>query len=56
LESVLGSNESSVNAFLIAKGQIEVGQTWRDLPDNAYRQRIVGNPEGFVAAATGAQK
>jgi hypothetical protein len=56
LESVLGSNESPVNAFLVAKGQIEAGQTWRDLPDNAYRQRIVGNPEGFVAAATGAQK
>jgi hypothetical protein len=56
LEPVLGTHEIPVNAFLTAKGQIEVGQTWRDLPDNAYRQRIVGNPEGFVAAATGAQK
>jgi hypothetical protein len=56
LESVLGPNESPVNAFLVAKGQIEAEQTWRDLPDNAYRQRIVGNPEGFVAAATGVQK
>lgn len=56
LEPVLGKNELPVNAFLVAKGQIEVGQTWRDLEDNEYRKRIIANAEGFVKAATGANK
>ena len=56
LEPVLGSHELPVNAFLVAKGQIEVGQTWRDLADNEYRKRIVANAEGFVKAATGGKK
>lgn len=56
LEPVLGSHELPVNAFLTAKGQIEVGQTWRDLADNEYRKRIIANPAGFVGAATGGKK
>lgn len=56
LEPVLGQNEDSVNAFLVAKGQITEGQTWRDLEDNTYRQRIIANSAGFVGAATGAKK
>lgn len=56
LEPVLGSHELPVNAFLTAKGQIQVGQTWRDLADNEYRKRIIANAEGFVKAATGANK
>jgi len=52
LETSLGANEGAVNAFLATKGQIEPGQTWRDLPDATYRQRIIANPEGFVNAAT----
>jgi hypothetical protein len=52
MEASLGAEEVAVNAFLATKGQIDAGQTWRDLPDNAYRQRIIANPEGFVKAAT----
>jgi mannose/cellobiose epimerase-like protein (N-acyl-D-glucosamine 2-epimerase family) len=52
LEASLGANEVAVNAFLATKGQIEPGQTWRDLADATYRQRIIANPEGFVNAAT----
>lgn len=52
LEASLGANEGAVNAFLATKGQIEPGQTWRDLPDATYRQRIISNPDGFVKAAT----
>jgi len=52
LEASLGAEEVAVNAFLATKGQIDAGQTWRDLPDATYRQRIIANPEGFVKAAT----
>lgn len=52
LEPTLGANEGSVNSFLVSKGQIDPGQSWRNLPDAAYRQRIIANPEGFVKAAT----
>ena len=53
LEAILGEAEGYVNDFLIAKGQLESGQTWRNLQDGTYRQRIIANPEGFVKAATG---
>ena len=56
LEHVLGQHEDAVNAFLATKGQIEVGQTWRDLADNEYRKRVIANADGFVKAATGANK
>lgn len=55
LEALLGEAEGYVNDFLIAKEQLESGQTWRDLQDGTYRQRIIANPEGFVKAATGAK-
>ena len=56
LEPVLGTHELPVNAFLTAKGQIQVGQTWRDLAEGEYRKRIIANPEGFLGAATGGTK
>lgn len=56
LEPVLGAHELPVNAFLTAKGQIEVGQTWRNLAEGEYRKRIIANPDGFLGAATGATK
>lgn len=56
LEPVLGTHELPVNAFLTAKGQIQAGQTWRDLAEGEYRKRIIANPEGFLGAATGGSK
>lgn len=52
LETTLGANEEAVNVFLVSKGQIIDGQSWRDLGDGVYRQRIIANPIGFVNAAT----
>jgi phage recombination protein Bet len=48
--------EESVNAFLIAKGQITEGQTFRDLQDDAYRQRVLANTAKFLAAVNASQK
>ena len=56
LEPVLGSHETPVNAFLTSKGQIEVGQTWRNLAEGEYRKRIIANPDGFLGAVTGGAK
>ena len=48
--------EESVNAFLLAKGQITEGQTFRDLQDDAYRQRVLANTAKFLAAVKASQK
>ena len=56
LEPVLGAYEIPANAFLTAKGQIEVGQTWRNLAEGEYRKRIIANPDGFLGAVTGGAK
>ena len=47
--------EAAVNAFLLAKGQIAEGQTFRDLPDDAYRKRVLASPAKFLAAVNAAQ-
>ena len=39
-----------VNAFLIKKGKIQEGQTWRDIEDATYRKNINGNLRRFVEA------
>ena len=39
-----------VNAFLIAKGKIKEGQTWKDIEDATYRKNIVGKLAKFVEA------
>ena len=39
-----------VNAFLIKKGKIQEGQTWRDIDDATYRKNINGNLRRFVEA------
>lgn len=47
--------EESVNAFLLSKGQIAEGQTFRDLQDDAYRKRVLANTAKFLAAVNAAQ-
>ena len=39
-----------VNAFLIAKGKIKEGQTWKDVEDATYRKNINGKLAKFVEA------
>ena len=48
--------EAAVNAFLLAKGQIAEGQTFRDLPDDAYRKRVLASPAKFLAAVNAASQ
>lgn len=44
--------KAEMDAFLVAKGQIKAGQSWFDA-DPAFLERIVENPNRFVAAVRG---
>lgn len=50
LEPILAEHEAKVNAFLIGRGEINYGQTFRDVSD-AYVQRVLKNPAGFLNIA-----
>ena len=50
LEKGIFEHEAKVNAFLIAKGQIAEGQTFRDMTDEGYRNRVLSNTPRFLAA------
>ena len=39
-----------MNAFLLAKGQIAEGQTFRDMKDEGYRNRVLSNTPRFLDA------
>lgn len=49
-------SEESVNAFLVAKGQIAGGQTFRDIADENYRKRVLAAPAKFMAAVNAASQ
>jgi len=50
LEKRIFEHEKQVNAFLIAKGQIAEGQTFRDISDEGYRNRVLANTPRFLEA------
>jgi len=50
LLAVVGKNELSVNKFLLGRGQIKNGQTFRDVEDK-YAKSIVEFPAKFLALA-----
>jgi hypothetical protein len=51
LGALIDSNESAVNAFLLARQQIKPGQTWQNLaPD--YIARVLSAPERFLKAVS----
>ena len=50
LEKRIFEHEPEVNAFLIAKGQIAEGQTFRDISDEGYRNRVLSNTPRFLDA------
>ena len=50
LEKGIFEHEAKVNAFLLAKGQIAEGQTFRDIADEGYRNRVLSNTPRFLAA------
>ena len=50
LEKGIFEHEAKVNTFLIAKGQIAEGQTFRDMTDEGYRNRVLSNTPRFLAA------
>jgi hypothetical protein len=50
LEKRIFEHESKVNAFLVAKGQIAERQTFRDIADEGYRNRVLSNTPRFLEA------
>jgi hypothetical protein len=48
LEKRIFEHEAKVNTFLIAKGQISEGQTFRDIADEGYRNRILSSTPRFL--------
>ena len=48
LEKRIFEHEAKVNAFLVAKGQISEGQTFRDISDEGYRNRILSSTPRFL--------
>ena len=50
LEKRIFEHEPKVNTFLIAKGQITEGQTFRDIADEGYRNRVLSNTPRFIDA------
>ncbi len=50
LEKRIFEHEPKVNAFLISKGQIADGQTFRDIADEGYRNRVLSNTPRFLDA------
>ena len=50
LEKRIFEHEPKVNAFLRAKGQITEGQTFRDISDEGYRNRVLSNTPRFIDA------
>jgi hypothetical protein len=50
LEKRIFEHEPKVNAFLVAKGQIMAGQTFRDIADEGYRNRVLANTPRFIDA------
>jgi hypothetical protein len=51
LETFLEPHAEVVNAWLLAKGKISEGQTWRDMPP-ALRDQVSARPEDFLKAVT----
>ena len=52
VEELIGKHDSSANGFLISKGVISEGMTWKDVPEGSYRERILAHPDKFIAAVT----
>jgi hypothetical protein len=50
LEKRIFEHEPKVNTFLVAKGQIAEGQTFRDIADEGYRNRVLSNTPRFIEA------
>jgi hypothetical protein len=48
LEKRIFEHEAKVNTFLVAKGQIMAGQTFRDMTDESYRNRILSSTPRFL--------
>jgi phage recombination protein Bet len=48
LEKRIFEHEAKVNTFLVAKGQIMAGQTFRDMTDEGYRNRILSSTPRFL--------
>lgn len=50
LTEVVGEHEAAVNAYLVSRGVIQAGQSFRDVPAT-YIDRVQKNPAGFMSQA-----
>lgn len=50
VKDIVSPVAKEATAWLIGRRQIAEGEYWVDLPEGAYRQRILSAPEKFVAA------
>lgn len=57
LAAKIGENEKDVNEYWMAKtkGGIDIGQTWRDLPDSK-KEAMLSDFDAFIKAAKGGAK
>jgi hypothetical protein len=47
---------SEVNAYLVKKGKIQDGQTWKEIKDETYRSNVVAKTSKFIEAVLKASK
>ena len=50
IEAVMAPHAKKVNAFLRKKDMIGEEQTWKDLPEGSYRDRVCSSVEKFIEA------
>lgn len=55
MEPILAPHEKKVNAFLIKKEQIRKSQTWRQVSNKAYRDRMLAQHEKFLHNVLGGE-
>jgi hypothetical protein len=52
VEKQIDEHGDKATAFLVSKGIISDGMTWKDVPEGSYRERILAHPDKFIIAIT----
>lgn len=55
-KQIIQAGEDIVNDYLVTKGKIEQGDTWKDIKDETYRANLVAKTSKFIEAVLKAQK
>jgi hypothetical protein len=56
VKQIIQAGEDMVNDYLVTKGKIEQGDTWKDIKDETYRANLVAKTSKFIEAVIKAQK